>query len=141
MAIQHNDNVSVHYTGTFEDGEIFDSSRERGPLSFEVGAGQMIKGFDEAVVGMEVGESKQITLAPEEAYGPRNDEMMVDLPNSSFPEDMELEVGMQLQLTNQNGQPVPATVANIGDENVTMDVNHPMAGKTLVFDIEIVEVN
>ena len=141
MAIQNNDNVSVHYTGTFEDGEVFDSSREKDPLSFEVGAGQMIQGFDAAVVGMEVGESKQITLAPEEAYGPRNEEMLVEMPNSSFPEDMELEVGMQLQLTNQNGQPVPATVANVGDENVTMDVNHPMAGKTLLFDIEIVEVN
>ncbi|MDA3972404.1 MAG: peptidylprolyl isomerase [Desulfobulbaceae bacterium] len=141
MAIQHNDNVSVHYTGTFEDGETFDSSRERGPLSFEVGAGQMIKGFDEAVVGMEVGEAKQITLPPEDAYGLRNEEMVVDLPRTSFPGDMELEMGLQLQLTNKDGQPIPATVVNIGDENITMDVNHPMAGKTLVFDIEIVEVN
>ena len=141
MAIQNNDNISVHYTGTFEDGEVFDSSRERGPLSFEVGAGQMIKGFDDAVVGMDVGESKQITLAPEDAYGHRNEEMLVELPTTSFPEDMELEMGLQLQLTNQNGQPVPATVVQIGDENITMDVNHPMAGKTLVFDIEIVEVS
>lgn len=141
MAIQPNDNVSVHYTGTFEDGEIFDSSRERGPLSFEVGAGQMIQGFDEAVVGMEIGESKKITLAPEEAYGHRNEELIVELPAASFPGDMELEVGIQLQLTNQNGQPVPATVVHITEENITMDVNHPMAGKTLVFDIEIVEVS
>ncbi len=133
--------VSVHYTGTFEDGEIFDSSKDRGPLDFEVGAGQMIKGFDAAVVGMKVGDAKQITLAPEDAYGPRNDEMMIDLPRTSFPEDMEITEGMQLQLTNPDGQPVPAMVAVIGEENVTMDVNHPMAGKTLTFDIEIVEVN
>ncbi len=141
MAIQPKDNVSVHYTGTFEDGQIFDSSRDRGPLSFEVGAGQMIQGFDAAVVGMEVGESKQITLPPEEAYGHRNEELIVDLPTATFPGDMKLEVGLQLQLTNQSGQPVPATVMQITDENITMDVNHPMAGKTLVFDIEIVEVS
>lgn len=140
MIIDNGHKVSVHYTGTFENGDIFDSSRERGPLDFEVGAGQMIKGFDDAVIGMKVGASKQITLAPENAYGERNEEMMVEMDRGNFPEDMELEVGMQLQLTNQDGQPVPATIANIGEEKVTMDVNHPMAGKTLLFDIEIVDV-
>jgi peptidylprolyl isomerase len=141
MIIENGHKISVHYTGTFEDGEQFDSSRERGPLDFEVGAGQMIKGFDLAVVGMKVGESKTITLPPEEAYGSKNEEMLVEVKRENFPEGMELEVGMQLQLTNQDGQPVPAVVANIGEEEVTMDVNHPMAGKTLIFDIEIVEIN
>ncbi|MEN8256379.1 MAG: peptidylprolyl isomerase [Thermodesulfobacteriota bacterium] len=140
MTIEAGNQVSVHYTGTFEDGEVFDSSQGREPLSFEVGAGQMIQGFDHAVVGMKEGESKKITLAPEEAYGPRNEELLVDIPSANFPEDMKLEVGMMLQLTNQQGQPVPATVAEINDESVKMDVNHPMAGKTLNFDIEIVEV-
>ena len=140
MTIEAGNQVSVHYTGTFEDGEVFDSSQGRDPLSFEVGAGQMIQGFDQAVLGMKEGESKKITLAPEEAYGPRNEELLVDIPNENFPEDMKLEVGMMLQLTNQQGQPVPATVAEINEENVKMDVNHPMAGKTLNFDIEIVEV-
>lgn len=140
MIIENGHKVSVHYTGTFEDGEVFDSSKDRGPLDFEVGAGQMIKGFDDAVVGMKVGESKEITLAPEEAYGPRNEEMMVEMDRGNFPEDMELVEGMQLQLTNQEGQPVPATIDHIGEEKVTMDVNHPMAGKTLVFAIEIVDI-
>ena len=140
MTIEAGNQVSVHYTGTFEDGEIFDSSQDREPLSFEVGAGQMIEGFDQAVVGMKVGESKKITLAPEEAYGPRNEELLIDFPMANFPEDMKVEVGMMLQLTNQDGQPVPATVAEINEESVKMDVNHPMAGKTLNFDIEIVEV-
>ena len=141
MLIENGHKVSVHYTGTFEDGEVFDSSKDRGPLDFEVGAGQMIKGFDDAVVGMKVGESKDITLPPAEAYGERNDELMVEMPKENFPEDMEIEEGMQLQLTNQNGQPVPATVAHVGEEKITMDVNHPMAGKTLNFAIEIVEIN
>jgi peptidylprolyl isomerase len=140
MIIAAGNQVSVHYTGTFEDGEVFDSSQDRGPLSFEVGAGQMIQGFDQAVLGMKQGETKKITLAPEEAYGPRNEELLIDIPSAQFPEDMKLEVGMMLQLTNQAGQPVPATVAGISAESVKMDVNHPMAGKTLVFDIEIVEV-
>ncbi len=141
MIIENGHNIAVHYTGTFEDGEVFDSSRERGPLNFEVGAGQMIKGFDDAVVGMKVGESKEITLPPEEAYGPRNEELLIEMDRANFPEDMELEEGMQLQLTNQNGQPVPATVDHIGEEKIAMDVNHPMAGKTLIFAIEIVEIN
>ncbi len=140
MTIEAGNQISVHYTGTFEDGEIFDSSQGRDPLSFEVGAGQMIQGFDEAVVGMKNGESKRITLAPEEAYGPRNEELLIDIPNSNFPEDMKLEVGMMLQMSNQEGQPVPATVAEINEESVKMDVNHPMAGKTLNFEIEIIDI-
>lgn len=140
MTIAAGNQVSVHYTGTFEDGEVFDSSREREPLTFEVGAGQMIPGFDQAVVGMAEGDTKKFTLNPDEAYGPRNEELLIDIPNANFPEDMKLEVGMMLQLTNQEGQPVPATVAEINEESVKMDVNHPMAGKTLNFDIEIVEV-
>lgn len=140
MTIEAGNQVSVHYTGTFEDGEVFDSSRDREPLTFEVGAGQMIPGFDQAVVGMQEGETKKFTLDPDEAYGPRNEELLIDIPNANFPDDMKLEVGMMLQLTNQAGQPVPATVAEINEESVKMDVNHPMAGKTLNFDIEIVEV-
>ncbi len=140
MTIEAGNKISVHYTGTFENGEVFDSSKESSPLSFEVGAGQMIQGFDQAVLGMKQGESKKFTLAPEEAYGPRNEELLIDIPNANFPEDLKLEEGMMLQMTNQDGQPVPATVAEINEESVKMDVNHPMAGKTLIFDIEIVEV-
>ncbi len=140
MTIAAGNQVSVHYTGTFDDGEIFDSSQDREPLAFEVGAGQMIQGFDLAVLGMKQGESKKITLAPEDAYGPRSEELIIDIPNTNFPDDLKLEVGMMLQMTNQSGQPIPATVVEINEESVKMDVNHPMAGKTLNFDIEIVEV-
>ncbi|MDR9500967.1 MAG: peptidylprolyl isomerase [Desulfurivibrionaceae bacterium] len=140
MTIEAGNKISVHYTGTFEDGEVFDSSKESSPLSFEVGAGQMIQGFDQAVLGMNQGDCKKFTLTPEEAYGPRNEELLIDIPNANFPEDLKLEEGMMLQMTNQDGQPVPATVAEINEESVKMDVNHPMAGKTLIFDIEIVEV-
>lgn len=141
MTIKEGDNIAVHYTGTFEDGEVFDSSRGRDTLAFTVGAGQMIKGFDDAVRGMQEGESTSITLAPADAYGERNEEMIFDMPRANFPEEIELEVGMQLQLADQQGQPIPAVVADIGEETVQMDVNHPMAGKTLNFDIEIMTVN
>lgn len=140
MTIETGNQVSVHYTGTFDDGEVFDSSQGRDPLSFKVGAGQMIQGFDQAVLGMRQGESKKITLGPDEAYGPRNEELLIDIPNANFPDDMKLEVGMMLQMSNEQGQPVPATIAEINEESVKMDVNHPMAGKTLNFEIEIVEV-
>ncbi|MEN8139847.1 MAG: peptidylprolyl isomerase [Thermodesulfobacteriota bacterium] len=141
MTIKNGDKISVHYTGTLENGEVFDSSRNRGTLDFTVGAGQMIKGFDSAMVGRKESEQISITLAPAEAYGDRNEEMIFGMPRANFPEDMELEIGMQLQLADQQGQPIPATVAAIGDDEVQMDLNHPMAGKTLNFDIEIVKVN
>ena len=141
MEIKKGDNIAVHYTGTFTDGEIFDSSRGRETLNFTVGAGQMIQGFDQAVQGMKKGETTEITLSPAEAYGERNDELIFAMPRTNFPADLELKVGMQLQLTDQQGQPIPATVAEISDDNVQMDVNHPMAGKTLNFEIEIMAIN
>lgn len=141
MEIKKGDNIAVHYTGTFTDGEIFDSSRGRETLNFTVGAGQMIQGFDQAVQGMKKGETTKITLSPAEAYGERNDELIFAMPRTNFPADLELKVGMQLQLADQQGQPIPATVAEISDDNVQMDVNHPMAGKTLNFEIEIMAIN
>ncbi len=140
-AVKDGDTVQVHYTGTLENGDVFDSSRERGPLEFTVGGGQMIKGFDAAVVGMEPGSSKKITLPPEEAYGPRNEEMIVDLLRENIDPSMEISVGMTLHLSGPGGRPVPAVVHEILDDVVKMDVNHPMAGKTLNFDIEVVGVN
>ena len=139
-AVKNGDTVQVHYTGTLENGEIFDSSRERGPLEFTVGGGQMIKGFDLAVVGMEPGSSKKIFLSPEDAYGPRNEEMIVDLLKENIDKAMELSVGMTLHLSGPGGRPVPAVVHEILDDVVKMDINHPMAGKTLNFDIEVVEI-
>lgn len=137
--IKAGDTISVNYTGRFEDGTVFDSSEAKKPLKFTVGAGQLIQGFDEAVVGMKLGEKKTINLPPEEAYGVHQDGMVIDIPKAQIPEDMKVEVGMRLHLRDPEGNPVPAVVTEITDEVVKMDANHPMAGKTLVFDIEIAE--
>lgn len=138
-AIKTGDTISVNYTGKFEDGEVFDTSEGRTPLVFTVGAGQLISGFDDAVVGMKVGDKKTITISPEEGYGERREELVVDMPASNIPPDMNLTVGMQVQLVDQSGNPIPAYVQEIGDDVIKMDVNHPLAGKTLVFEFEIVE--
>jgi len=136
--IQSGDTVSVHYTGKLENGEIFDSSSGRRPLTFTVGTGQIIRGFDEAVLGMAVGEAKTVTIAPEMAYGNRQVELIVDIPRDTVPEGMELEKGMMIELVDPQGNKIPAEVFEILDEVVKMDLNHFLAGKTLVFDIEIV---
>ncbi|THB79959.1 MAG: peptidylprolyl isomerase [Desulfobacteraceae bacterium] len=139
QAIQSGDTISVHYTGKLESGEIFDSSEGREPLKFTVGSGMLIKGFDQAVVGMKPGDSKSVTIEPEEGYGERNDEMYVEIPKHAIPEDLPLSVGIQVQLRSPEGHPMAATVAEIGEENVKMDLNHALAGKTLEFEIAIVE--
>lgn len=138
-AIEAGDTVSVHYTGRVEKGEVFDSSKGRRPLTFTVGAGQIIRGFDEAVVGMTAGESKTVTIPPEMGYGPRREELVVDIPKDTVPEGMELEKGMMIELVDPQGNKIPAEVFEILDEVVKMDLNHFLAGKTLVFDIEVVE--
>ena len=138
-AIKAGDTISVNYTGKFENGDIFDTSEGRNPLVFMVGAGQLISGFDSAVVGLKAGDKKTITVSPEEGYGERRDELVVDMPASNIPPDMNLTVGMQVQLVDQSGNPIPAYVQEISDDIVKMDVNHPLAGKTLMFDIEVVE--
>ena len=137
-AIQSGDTVSVHYTGKLENGEIFDSSSGRRPMTFTVGTGQIIRGFDEAVLGMAVGDRKTVTIAPEMAYGPRQLELIVDIPRNTVPEGMGLEKGMMIELVDPQGNRIPAEVFEILDEVVKMDLNHLLAGKTLVFDIEIV---
>jgi peptidylprolyl isomerase len=138
---KNGDNVKVHYKGKLTTGEPFDSSEGREPLAFTVGAGQMIKGFDEAIPGMVVGEKKTINIAPENAYGAKNAEAIVEFPKSNIPADMKLEPGMKLQLTNQNGQPIPVTVTEIRDDVIILDANHELAGKELIFDIELVEIS
>lgn len=138
-AIKAGDTISVHYTGKLESGDVFDTSEKRSPLKFTVGAGQLIAGFDTAVVGMNVGESTTVTIAPEEGYGASRDELIIDMPKSYVPQDMNLEVGMPVQLVDQDQNPVLAVVHEILEDTVRMDANHPLAGKTLVFDIEIVE--
>lgn len=139
--VKSGDEVKVHYTGTLLTGEQFDSSTGRAPLKFTVGAGQMIKGFDAALPGMTVGEKKTITIPSNEAYGERNEDAIIRFPKKNIPENMKLEKGMNLQLTDESGRPIPVVVADIEDEDVVFDANHSLAGKDLVFDIELVEIS
>ncbi|MBA2249292.1 MAG: peptidylprolyl isomerase [Chitinophagaceae bacterium] len=138
--VKQGDVVKVHYTGKLTDGEQFDSSTGREPLEFTVGAGQMIKGFDAAMPGMKVGDKKTINIMPADAYGEKNEEAIIEFPKKNVPEDMKLEPGMQLQLRNESGQPFPVTIVEIKDDVIILDANHSLAGKELVFDIELVEI-
>ena len=138
--VKDGDVVRVHYTGKLTNGEQFDSSEGREPLEFTVGAGQMIKGFDDAMPGMTVGEKKTINIAADDAYGQKDENAIIEFPKENIPKDMKLDVGMQLQLRNEQGQPFPVTVAEIKDDVVVLDANHMLAGKELVFDIELMEI-
>jgi peptidylprolyl isomerase len=140
MQAKNGDTVKVHYTGKLTTGDQFDSSAGREPLEFTVGAGQMIKGFDLAIPGMKVGDKKTINIPAAEAYGERSDDALIEFPKENIPADMKLEPGMQLTLSNQHGQPVPVIVTEIKDDVVVLDANHFLAGKELVFDIELVSI-
>ncbi len=139
--VKNGDEVKVHYTGTLLSGEQFDSSAGRDPLKFTVGAGQMIKGFDAALPGMTVGEKKTITIPSNEAYGEKNDGAIIRFPKKNIPENMKIEKGMNLQLTDESGRPIPVVVADIEEDEVVFDANHSLAGKDLVFDIELMEIS
>ena len=138
--VKAGDVVKVHYTGKLTNGDQFDSSTGREPLEFTVGAGQMIKGFDAAMPGMTVGEKKTINILPEDAYGVKDEQAIIEFPKENIPKDMKPEVGMQLQLRNESGQPFPVTIAEIKDDVIVLDANHSLAGKELVFDIELMEI-
>lgn len=134
------DTVKIHYTGTLEDGTEFDSSTGRDPLEFTLGSGQVITGFDKAVEGMAVGDSKSVNIPPEDAYGPRHDQMIQDIPKSALPDDLEPTEGMALQAKGQDGRVINLTVTSVGDDTITVDGNHPLAGKALNFDIRLVAI-
>ncbi|MBU0860688.1 peptidylprolyl isomerase [Loktanella salsilacus] len=134
------DTVRIHYTGTLNDGTVFDSSTGRDPLEFEVGSGMIIPGLDVAIPGMTVGDTKTVNIAADQAYGPVNDQARQAVPRADIPADIPLEVGVQLQMQTPDGQVVPVTVADVNETEVTLDANHPLAGKDLNFDIEIVEI-
>ena len=137
--IEDGKKVRIHYTGTLSDGEQFDSSAGRDPLEFETGAGMVIPGFDAAVRDMEVGGKKTVTLPAAEAYGEIRAEMVGDIPKANFPEGMELQVGMPLQMSGPQG-PLPVVVKEVKEDAVTIDANHPLAGKDLTFELELVEI-
>lgn len=132
--------VKVHYTGTLKDGSVFDSSVSREPLEFTIGQGQLIPGFEKAVLGLSVGEKVTTNIPSTEAYGEVREEMRLTVPKDQLPEDMDAEVGMQLQLNQPDGQAIPVAITKVEDEQVTLDANHPLAGQDLTFEIELVEV-
>ena len=138
--VKDGDTVKVHYTGTLKDGSVFDTSAEREPLEFKLGEGQLIPGFEKAVIGMEEGDSTKIDIPVEEAYGEAREDLIINVPKDQLPEDVEPEVGMQLQVNQPDGQPVPVRIAEITDDELKLDANHPLAGKDLSFEIEVVEI-
>ena len=139
MAVEKGNTIKVEYTGSFEDGEVFDASEKHGkPLEFKAGEGMVVPGFDAAVIGMEVGEEKSVTLKPGEAYGEPHPNAVQKVPRDKFP--AEAKEGMMIGVPLPNGQQIPAKIVKIDDKEVTIDMNHPMAGKTLVFKIKIVEI-
>ncbi len=137
---QQGDTVKVHYHGTLPDGTVFDSSREREPLEFTLGAGQVIVGFDQAVAGLAPGESRTARVPADEAYGPRVDEMVLEVPREQVPSELNAQVGQQLELRQEDGQTVPVVVTDLSENTVTLDANHPLAGQELIFEVELVEI-
>lgn len=134
------DKVKVHYNGRLRTGETFDSSQGREPLEFTIGEGQMIKGFDEGVKGMQVGDKKTVEISADEAYGQREAGNLIEFPKDQFPPNMNPEAGMQLMLSNDQGQQFPVVVAEVKEDSVVLDANHPLAGQDLIFDIEMVHI-
>ena len=138
--IKTGDTVRIHYTGTLQDGTVFDSSSGRDPLEFTVGSGQIIRGLDRALPGMRVGEMKTVTIAPEDAYGPRHAGASQSVPRDQIPPEIPLEVGLGLQMRTPVGRMGGVTVTEVTEDSVTLDANHRLAGETLIFAFEIVSI-
>ena len=140
ITAKNGDTVRVDYTGTLSDGTVFDSSADREPLEFTVGAGSMIEGFDRAVLGMKPGESKTVDIPADEAYGAYRDDLVFEVDKGELPPEMDPQVGDRLVMTQSNGQQIPVTVTAVNESTVTMDANHKLAGEDLTFEIELVEI-
>ncbi len=138
--VKDGDTIKIHYTGRLDDGTTFDTSIDKDPLEFTVGKHDVIPGMEEAVIGMEPGGEKTITIASNDAYGPYHEEMVVVVDRSEFPEEMDIEIDQQLSVMLDDEQSIIVTVTEINDENVTLDANHPLAGEDLTFDIQLVEI-
>jgi len=134
------DKVKVHYKGSLADGTVFDSSEGRDPLEFVVGQHQVIPGFEDAVEGMNVGDSTETTIPADQAYGQRREDLVLTVPKAQMPEGLEPDVGMQLQLRQPDGRPAIARITEVTEDAVTLDVNHPLAGQDLTFSIDLVEI-
>ena len=139
--VKTGDTVQIHYAGTLDDGTQFDSSEGRDPLEFQVGSGQIIPGLDAALPGMTVGDKKTVNVPCDQAYGPLNPEMRQAVPREGIPADIPLDIGTQLQMQTPEGQVMPVTVVDVDEAHVTLDANHPLAGKDLTFDIELVGID
>lgn len=140
QAAKAGDTVQVHYTGKFDDGSVFDSSAGRDPLEFTVGSGQVIPGFEQAVEGMAVGQTKTVTIPAAEAYGDRVAEAVLQVPREQLPPDLDPEVGQQLVMQSRDGRQIPIVVVEVTEDSITIDANHPLAGRDLTFEIELVAV-
>lgn len=141
MTVKANDTVKIHYKGTLTDGEVFDSSEGREPLEFTLGASQVIPGFENAVLGMKVEESKIVNIPVAEAYGEAREELIQEVPNSQLPPEIKPEVGLQLMSQTPDGQQMPLVVREVKEESFIVDANHPLAGKDLTFELTLVSIN
>ena len=139
--VKEGDNVKVHYTGTLNDGSIFDSNENKAPLEFKVGEGQVIAGFENAVKGMELNEEKTVMIPSQDAYGPKQKQLIWEIPKDKLPSEINPEAGAQLMLQSKNGQQLPAVVSEVKEKSIVLDLNHPMAEKDLTFKIRIIEIN
>ena len=139
-AAKKGDKVKVHYTGRLEDGTVFDTSVERGPYEFTIGQSKIVPGFAEAVIGMKPGQSKTVEIPAKKAYGLHRKDMIAVIERSKLPAHLNPEIGQRLRIDQADGQKIPATVTEVSDSTVTLDANHPLAGKDLVFDIELLEI-
>jgi peptidylprolyl isomerase len=140
MAVQSGNTIKIHYHGRLNDGTVFDSSNGRSPLEFTVGSGSVIKGFDEGVKGMSIGDKKTIEIPFLEAYGPEDPSMIIEFPKDRLPEDLDPEIGMQLNMNNSSGEQFPVVVTEVTADTLVLNANHPLAGKDLIFDLELVEI-
>lgn len=141
MAVKHGDKVKVEYEGRLEDGTVFDSSKAHDQmLEFEVGAGEVIPGFEHGVLGLKIGEEREVTIKPENAYGMVNPQLLKKIPLKAIPGGEKLKAGMRILVGRQGEQQIPAIVTEVANEEVTLDLNHPLAGKTLIFKIKVVEI-
>ncbi len=137
---KNGDTVKVHYTGKLENGTVFDTSKDRQPLEFTIGSGGIIPGFEKGIIGMEIGDTKTITVPPEEAYGPRRKDLVVDMKKTDLPEDITPAIGKRLRMQQKDGNPIEITITDMDEDTVTLDANHPLAGNRLVFEVELVEI-
>jgi|SRR3989338_182806 len=143
MVANKGNKIKIEYEGRFENGEVFDSSQHGDhshPLEFEIGAGQVIPGFDNAVIGMKEGDEKEFTIKPEEAYGTPNPDLVKKFPRESLPQGQNPEKGMTVILATPTGQQIPAKIADVDEKEVSIDLNHPLAGKTLIFKIKVISI-